>query len=72
MGGGKGPAPAADADRAFEKRWQTFVHDGFLAGSRRARGEVLALSGARLQAPAELPELGPDNLEVSFAHDQSL
>ncbi len=70
--GRSGPAPAADADPAFEKRWQTFIHDGLLQGTGREHGDVLALSGGRIAAPAAGAELGPDNLEVTFAHDQSV
>ena len=39
---GKAPAPAPEADPAFEKRWRAFLHDGFLAGSTQA-GTALAL-----------------------------
>ena len=66
-----GAAPAEDTDRNFEKAWRHFLHDGFLEGSGRERGSVLALAAGRLEAPAD-PQLAADNLEISFAHDQSV
>ncbi|MFN2370454.1 MAG: 4Fe-4S dicluster domain-containing protein, partial [Candidatus Krumholzibacteriia bacterium] len=70
--GGRAPAPEQDTDRAFEQRWQAFVHDGFLQGSGRERGEALALAGGAIAAPVAGPELGPQNLEIVFAPDQSV
>ncbi|MBE0566029.1 MAG: TAT-variant-translocated molybdopterin oxidoreductase [Krumholzibacteria bacterium] len=72
MTGGRAPAPPQDTDRAFEQGWQAFVHDGFLQGSGRERGETLALAGGAVAAPAEGAELGPQNLEIVFVHDQSV
>ena len=69
--GGRGAAAADGVDRAFEKKWRRFLHDGFLEGSGRERGDVLALAAGPLTAPAD-PHLAADNLEISFAHDQSV
>ncbi len=65
-------APAQDADRGFEKAWQGFIHDGLLAGSGAAKGEPMVLAGAAIKAPTDGPALGADNLEASFAHDNSV
>lgn len=62
-------APANNA--AFEQRWRDFIHAGFLAGSGQT-GRALALAGAPVQAPAAGPALAADNLEISFAQDQSV
>ncbi|HPF71161.1 MAG TPA: 4Fe-4S dicluster domain-containing protein, partial [Candidatus Krumholzibacteria bacterium] len=72
LGGGSAPAPAEGADRAFEKRWNAFIHDGVLAGSAQERGQALALAGAAIKAPAPGKPLGADNLEICFAHDPSV
>ena len=69
--GGRGPAPAPEADAAFEKQWRAFLHDGFLAGS--AQDPVaLGVTGAALTAPAPGAPLGADNLEITFLQDQSV
>ncbi len=70
MTGGSGPAPTADP--TFDKRWRTFIHDGFLKGSGKDKGQVLALSGAVLTAPKGAGHLSADNLEISFLQDQSV
>ncbi|RKZ13305.1 molybdopterin oxidoreductase, partial [bacterium] len=71
MTGGNGPAPAEGVDRGFDKKWRRFLHDGFLAGSGHERGRALSLAAARIAPPTDA---GPDagNLEISFAHDQSV
>ena len=69
MTGGAGAAPAVDADRAFEKRWNSFIHDGFRRDSGRAHGGPLALAGTPVAGPAAAAHLAADNLEIHFAHD---
>ena len=71
QGGGRGSAPADGENRGFEKKWRRFLHDGFVAGSGHERGRALSLAAARIAPPAVT---GPDagNLEISFAHDQSV
>jgi MoCo/4Fe-4S cofactor protein with predicted Tat translocation signal len=56
----------------FEKKWETFIHDGFLKGSGQAHGESLPLTGAKVLEPKDLKPLSVDNLEVNFALDQSV
>ncbi len=68
----RGSGPAPENDPAFDKRWETFIHDGFLKGSSQEKGQALALSGASLMPPAGAGHLGPDNLEINFVHDQSV
>ena len=67
-----GGSPAPVKDGGFEKRWRAFIHAGFLKGSGQTKGQPLALAGATVQAPAHGQELGADNLELSFAMDQSV
>jgi molybdopterin-containing oxidoreductase family iron-sulfur binding subunit len=70
MTGGSAAAPVDDP--AFEKNWRAFIHDGFLKGSGQEHGQSMALAGAALEAPKGAGHLGPDNLEISFLHDQSV
>ena len=65
-----GPVPADD--RAFENAWRDYIHDGFRKGTGRAHGQVLPLSGQTVQPPRQGAALAADNLEVSFAVDQSV
>jgi MoCo/4Fe-4S cofactor protein with predicted Tat translocation signal len=71
-----GGQPAPQDDPGFEKRWRAFIHDGFVKGSNQAHGQPLALSGAPVKAPGASSgngkALAADNLEISFAHDQSV
>lgn len=69
LGGGSGAAPQDDS--RFEKRWQAFIHDGFLRGSAGS-GQPLALAGAAVAAPAAPAALSAGNLELSIHHDQSV
>jgi MoCo/4Fe-4S cofactor protein with predicted Tat translocation signal len=66
-----GGKPAPEGDAGFEKKWRNYIHDGFLEGSGQAHGQPLALTGAKVQPP-EGVHLAADNLEVSFAQDQSV
>ena len=70
MTGGSGSAPADEP--AFEKKWRAFIHDGFLKGSGQDHGQTLAMAGTALEVPRDAGDLGPDNLEISFLHDQSV
>lgn len=64
------PAPIDDA--GFEKRWDTFIHAGFLKDSGQTQGQRLTLAGSPVQAPSHSRDLAADHLEVSFTHDQSV
>jgi len=68
----RGSGPAPENNDGFEKRWRAFIHDGFLKGSGKEKGQVLSLAGTSLKAPAGAGHLSADNLEISFAHDQSV
>ncbi len=59
-------------DPAFEKRWNRFIHDGYLALSGGPESGALALIGAPLSAPASGHGLSKENLEISYAVDQSV
>ena len=67
--GGSGQAPADD--KSFEKRWRRFIHDGWLADSKATDTASPVLAAGRLVPPVPDAHLGPDNLEISFAQDQS-
>ena len=56
----------------FENRWQQFIHDGFAAAAQASAAQVLPLTGAAIAAPATAAALGAQNLEISFALDQSV
>ncbi len=68
----RGSGPAPENDPPFDKRWQTFIHDGFLKGSSQEKGQALALSGDSPVAPNGAGHLAADNLEINFVHDQSV
>ncbi len=56
----------------FEKQWETFIHDGFLADSGQTIGKSLPLMGSKVATPKNLKSLAADNLEINFALDQSV
>jgi molybdopterin-containing oxidoreductase family iron-sulfur binding subunit len=69
--GGRGDVP--DGDPAFEKRWRTFLHDGFLAGSAAAPETPRATASGswNLGAPNE-GRRGAENLELVIAPSPAL
>ncbi len=68
----RGSGPAPENNDNFDKRWRTFIHDGFLKGSGQDKGRTLTLAGTALTAPVGTGHLAADNLEISFVHDQSV
>ncbi len=68
----RGTGPAPQNNPAFEKKWRTFIHDGFLKDGSLMKGRTLALAGESLTAPAGAGTLSADNLEISFVQDQSV
>ncbi len=59
-------------DKEFEKRWRRFIHDGHLALSGSPGAQVLPLAGNKVAAPSGGHALSAENLEISFALDQSV
>ncbi len=70
MTGGSPRTPKNDG--AFEKRWRKFIHDGHLVLGGAASAGALPLAGNRIAAPSGGHSLSVDNLEISFALDQSV
>ncbi len=57
---------------AFEKRWKRFMHDGHMNLNGGPVASALPLKGNAIAAPAIGHGLSAENLEVSFALDQSV
>ncbi|MCP4291494.1 MAG: TAT-variant-translocated molybdopterin oxidoreductase [bacterium] len=56
----------------FEKRWSRFIHDGHLSMPQMMEVSALPLIGQDIVPPARGHALSKDNLEISFALDQSV
>jgi MoCo/4Fe-4S cofactor protein with predicted Tat translocation signal len=56
----------------FEKQWSRFIHDGHMTLPGGQEAGALALAGASIEAPTVGHGLAKDNLEISFALDQSV